>query len=52
MCKSMGTDEMHPRVLREMANTFVKPLFLLSERSWQSGKDPGDWRKENIVSIF
>ncbi|KAK4821037.1 hypothetical protein QYF61_012217 [Mycteria americana] len=38
--KSMGPDEMHPRVLRELAD------------SWQSGEVRGDWKKGNIAPIF
>ena len=28
------------------------PLSMILERSWQSGKVPGDWKKENIMLIF
>jgi len=35
-----------------LADDIAKPLSIIFDRSWQSGEVPGDWRKENIVSIF
>jgi len=48
----MGPDQMHPTVLRELADVIVKLLSVVFERSWQSDNVPGDWRKGSIVPIF
>ncbi|KAK4822159.1 hypothetical protein QYF61_010420 [Mycteria americana] len=50
--KSMGPDEIHPRVLKELADVLTKPLSTIYQQSWLTGEVPADWRLANVMPIF
>ncbi|KAK4828082.1 LOW QUALITY PROTEIN: hypothetical protein QYF61_023142, partial [Mycteria americana] len=50
--KSMGPDEIHPRVLKELAEELTKPLSIIYQQSWLTGEIPADWRLANVTPIF
>jgi len=52
MQKSVGSDGMHPRVLRELADVIAEPLSIIFERSWKTVEVPKDWRKANVTPVF
>ena len=50
--KSCGPDEIHSRLLRELADHIAGPVTVLFHSMLQHGKVPHDWRKANISPIF
>ena len=47
-----GPDGIPPRVIKETKNELVKPLTILFQKSWDSGKIPDDWRLAEVTPIF
>ena len=48
--KSMGPNEIHLRVLRELAEVIAEPLTIIYQRSLLTGEVPEDWRLANVNS--
>ncbi|KAJ7410618.1 rna-directed dna polymerase from mobile element jockey-like [Pitangus sulphuratus] len=47
-----GLDGIHPRILKELADVIAKPFLMIFEWSWESREVPGDWKLENVLSVF
>ena len=52
LSKALGPDELHPRVLKELANE-LDPVFAhLFQQSLDMGEIPKEWRLANICPLF
>eukprot|EP00061_Rhincodon_typus_P001655 g15386.t1 len=50
--KSPQPDNLHPRVLKEVALEIVDALVVIFQDSIDSGTVPADWRVANVTPIF
>ncbi|KAJ7404667.1 RNA-directed DNA polymerase from mobile element jockey [Willisornis vidua] len=50
--KSMGSEEIRLRILKDLTDANTKPLLMIFERSWESGEVPADWKLGNVVPHF
>ena len=46
--KSPGLDELHLRVLKELAEELLEPLSIIFLKSWEMGDVPEDWIRANV----
>ena len=50
--KSMGPNEIHLRVLRDLAEVIAEPLSIIYQRSLLMGEVPEDWRLASVTPIY
>ena len=50
--KSAGPDQIHPRILKEIAHQIAKPLTKIYQLSVTGGIVPCQWKLANVVPIF
>eukprot|EP00061_Rhincodon_typus_P001406 g14717.t1 len=50
--KSPGQDELHPRVLKKIAEEIVEALVVVFQESLESGRVPEDWKIAKVTSLF
>ena len=48
----MGPDQIHPRVLKQLATAVAPILRVIFNKSLHFGELPEDWRKANVAPIF
>lgn len=48
----MGLDEIHPWILKELAEEGTKTLPTMFEKWWQYGNVPIVWKRETIAHIL
>ena len=45
-------NDIHPRVMGEMADVVAEPLSIVFEKLWLPREVPSDWKKGNFTPIF
>jgi hypothetical protein len=50
--KSLGPDDIHPRILHELADVLTSPITIVFNRSIQGEELPDDWKLQYISPIY
>ena len=50
--KAMGPDNVHPKILKEAAESLATPLYLIFKESLRTSKVPSLWTRANVTPIF
>lgn len=49
---SPESDQLHPRVLKELSNILATPLVIIFQKSYEPGVLLDIWKVANVVPIF
>lgn len=49
--KSMGSDNLHPKLLYETADSLATPICSIMNKTFDSGKIPSKWKEANVTAI-
>ena len=50
--KAPGPDGIHGKVLKSCATAIAYPLYLIFNKSFQTGSIPDEWKLANVVPVF
>ena len=50
--KAFGVDKVSNAVLKNCAQSFVKPLKVIFDKSLKTGEIPKEWKKANVTPLF
>ena len=50
--KSVGPDDIHPRLLKECAEVDIKILKIIFQKSFDEGVLPDEWKYANVTPIY
>ncbi|XP_063615394.1 uncharacterized protein LOC134788436 [Penaeus indicus] len=50
--KSAGPDDIHPALLKPLAEVLAEPVTALFQQSMEDGRLPSDWRTATVIPIF
>lgn len=50
--KSTRSGGIHSRILKEIENVAAELLSTISQRTWESGETPADWKIVNTIPVY
>ena len=50
--KSVGPDQLHPRMLKELIEYITLPIFIIMSKSLEENYVPEDWKLANVSPIY